>query len=120
MKTLVANFHFENGVIVSNINSVQVYYDENMCIDPKSDFIDRYKEIHMRFFMSIIRNQTMYMLECQLNYLLLLMEEKGYLYRGEMYDIMKNKEGMIVLRDTDYKLVEEHNNGTHQHGVYFG
>jgi hypothetical protein len=109
MIALVTNYHYESVMYdtlfgefvrkVSNLPSgkINIFFDEDMVVDPESNFIEQIEKIYDSFRYNILNQRTLSALAAELTMLLKKTQAEGWLFTGDQAEFMSNHPGMLLL-----------------------
>lgn len=120
MRAIVLDYHFESttydsrlgGVVRkvfdSQFGQVNVLFDEDMIIDPKSRFLEQFEQCCKAYIHQILTNDTMIQLTVDLNNLLHKTCVEGYLFIGDHISFLRDRPGWIMLfGDQHFKELQD-------------
>jgi hypothetical protein len=83
---------------------ISIFFDEPMCVSMQSNFISSYEMILTVYgIMFDADKDSLEDLSKDITALLQEAYSKGFLFKGELYGFMKNRQDMLILDSSNYE-----------------
>lgn len=122
MKALVVDFHLEPEAfyldactcvaiykVIQEVPSrFNVFFDENMCIDPQSGFVDQFVKLVRDYQYTTATPLNVARLASAITHLLMHTNSQGYVHAGSRYTLLHDRPGMILITNDQYDLAMQY------------